>query len=244
MIEDIAGLCGTRLGPGTLYGAIARLEQQGWIEPLPPKRTPPAVSHYCARARGSARKTENAATVHPGRMEKTGSSMNPTLARILTRLYPRQWRERYERNSRRCCKMATAVFELQQMFYGRRFVVLVPTVGSKMDEKFSFGGVVRKPSAFVPLAMSLTALAVVLSHIAIYGAVREPDEGTAAHIWQLLMGLQLPILAFFAIKWLPKAPRQTLIVLGMQAGAALRMRWLQCSTLICECRVSCGFTLI
>jgi DNA-binding PadR family transcriptional regulator len=37
MIEDIACLCGTRLGPGTLYGAIARLEQQGWIEPLPPE---------------------------------------------------------------------------------------------------------------------------------------------------------------------------------------------------------------
>ena len=35
MIEDIASLSGTRLGPGTLYGAIARLEQQGWIEPLP-----------------------------------------------------------------------------------------------------------------------------------------------------------------------------------------------------------------
>jgi DNA-binding PadR family transcriptional regulator len=35
MIEDIARLCGARLGPGTLYGAIARLEQQGWIEPLP-----------------------------------------------------------------------------------------------------------------------------------------------------------------------------------------------------------------
>jgi DNA-binding PadR family transcriptional regulator len=34
MIEDIVGLCGTRLGPGTLYGAIARLEQQGYIEPL------------------------------------------------------------------------------------------------------------------------------------------------------------------------------------------------------------------
>lgn len=36
MIEDIVRLCGTRLGPGTLYGAIARLEQQGWIEPLRP----------------------------------------------------------------------------------------------------------------------------------------------------------------------------------------------------------------
>jgi DNA-binding PadR family transcriptional regulator len=35
MIEDIASMCGTRLGPGTLYGAIARLEQFGWIEPLP-----------------------------------------------------------------------------------------------------------------------------------------------------------------------------------------------------------------
>src|SRR5580658_8579667 len=36
MIEDIARMCGTHLGPGTLYGAIARLEQQGWIRPLPP----------------------------------------------------------------------------------------------------------------------------------------------------------------------------------------------------------------
>src|SRR5271154_4983100 len=35
MIEDIARMCGTRLGPGTLYGAIARLELHGWIEPLP-----------------------------------------------------------------------------------------------------------------------------------------------------------------------------------------------------------------
>jgi DNA-binding PadR family transcriptional regulator len=35
MIEDIVRLTGTRLGPGTLYGAIARLEKLGWIEPLP-----------------------------------------------------------------------------------------------------------------------------------------------------------------------------------------------------------------
>ena len=35
MIEDIASLCGTHLGPGTLYGAIGRLEQQGLIQPLP-----------------------------------------------------------------------------------------------------------------------------------------------------------------------------------------------------------------
>jgi DNA-binding MarR family transcriptional regulator len=35
MIEDIAEMCGTRLGPGTLYGAITRLEQDGLIAPLP-----------------------------------------------------------------------------------------------------------------------------------------------------------------------------------------------------------------
>ena len=34
MIEDIFAMCGTRLGPGTLYGAITRLERQGYIEPL------------------------------------------------------------------------------------------------------------------------------------------------------------------------------------------------------------------
>src|ERR1017187_10236685 len=37
MIDDIARLCGSRLGPGTLYGAIARVEQHGGIEPLSPE---------------------------------------------------------------------------------------------------------------------------------------------------------------------------------------------------------------
>jgi DNA-binding PadR family transcriptional regulator len=51
MIEDIASICGTRLGPGTLYGAIARLEQQGWIEPLPPeeRRRPYRITGEGAR---------------------------------------------------------------------------------------------------------------------------------------------------------------------------------------------------
>ena len=41
---------------------------------------------------------------------------------------------------------------------------------------------------------------------ALYGAVREADEGTRAPIFQLLMATQMPIIAFFAIKWLPRAP--------------------------------------
>ena len=35
MTQDIAAVSGQKLGPGTLYGAIARLEGCKWIEPLP-----------------------------------------------------------------------------------------------------------------------------------------------------------------------------------------------------------------
>jgi DNA-binding PadR family transcriptional regulator len=34
MEKDIEQFSGTRLEPGTLYGALARLERRGWIEPL------------------------------------------------------------------------------------------------------------------------------------------------------------------------------------------------------------------
>ncbi len=85
----------------------------------------------------------------------------------------------------------------------------------------SFGILVKKPSALVPMAMSLTALALVVGHIALFGIAREADENATAHLWQILMGGQLPVLAFFAIKWLPKAPKQTLFVMGVQVGAAL-----------------------
>jgi hypothetical protein len=79
----------------------------------------------------------------------------------------------------------------------------------------------KRPSAYLPLAMSVMALAIVIGHIAIFGAAREADEGAAAHIWQLLMAGQLPVLAFFAVKWLPRAPKQALCVLALQAAAAL-----------------------
>ena len=34
MMEDIFQFCGTKLEPGTLYAALARLERRGWIEAL------------------------------------------------------------------------------------------------------------------------------------------------------------------------------------------------------------------
>jgi hypothetical protein len=91
----------------------------------------------------------------------------------------------------------------------------------------SFGAFVRKPSALIPVAMSLVALAL-LGGAYFFGRVtgqgglvREPDEGAIAHLWQLLMAGQLPVLAFFTFKWLPRAPRQTLLVLALQLVAVL-----------------------
>ena len=79
----------------------------------------------------------------------------------------------------------------------------------------------RRPSGLVPIAMSLAAVTTILLHIAVSGTAPQPDEGAAAHIWQLLMAGQLPVIAFFAVKWLPKDPRAARPVLALQAGAAL-----------------------
>ena len=79
----------------------------------------------------------------------------------------------------------------------------------------------KQASAFLPVTMSMAAVATVLGHVAMFGAAREADEGTAAHIFQLLMIAQVPIIAFFAIKWVPQDPRRALQTLALQAGAAL-----------------------
>ncbi|HET8827558.1 MAG TPA: hypothetical protein VFM77_20625 [Terriglobales bacterium] len=79
----------------------------------------------------------------------------------------------------------------------------------------------KHPSALIPIAMSVTALGVVLGYAAMFGVARQVDEGTAAHIWQLLMVGQVPIVAFFAVKWLRTDFRQGLLILAMQFVAGL-----------------------
>ena len=79
----------------------------------------------------------------------------------------------------------------------------------------------RQPSALFPLVMSLVALAIVLAHAAMFGVVHEADEGTPAHLFQLLMVGQVPFVAYFGIKWLPQHPRQALQVLALHVAAAL-----------------------
>ena len=85
----------------------------------------------------------------------------------------------------------------------------------------NFSTMIKKPSAFLPMVMSLAVLVMLFSYFVRFGIVHETDEGTAAHLFQILMAGQVPIIAFFAIKWLPRFPRQALEVLALQAVAAL-----------------------
>ena len=157
--------------------------------------------------------------------------MTPKLARLLTRLYPRRWRSRY------AAEFEAFLLDDNQAKGNVRIVSdviraamtehLTRAKGGNMNpDPHSFGSIAKQPSAFVPMAMSITALTmlacVLISEIVQNGQIiREADEGTVAHLWQILMAGQLPIIAFFAIKWLPRAPKASLGVLALQAVSAL-----------------------
>jgi hypothetical protein len=90
----------------------------------------------------------------------------------------------------------------------------------------SFRAVLKQWSALAPLAMSLASLTLVLCAVSLDlvqsgHVVRDRDEGSIAHIFQILMTVQMPIALFFAIKSLGRAPAPTLRVLALQAGAWL-----------------------
>lgn len=77
----------------------------------------------------------------------------------------------------------------------------------------------KKPSALIPVLMSLTALVLVAIQVSIHGLSPEPDEGAIAHLYQLLVVGQIPVIAFFGIRWLRLAPLQGLRVVVAQGFA-------------------------
>jgi DNA-binding PadR family transcriptional regulator len=75
LLKDIAEFSGTKLEPGTLYGAISRLERRGWIEALPAedRRRP-----YCITALGMHVLREQLTTMN--RIVSTGLRRLPALS--------------------------------------------------------------------------------------------------------------------------------------------------------------------
>jgi len=79
----------------------------------------------------------------------------------------------------------------------------------------------KQPLALIPIAMSGAAVLIVLVHFALVGAAPQADEGAEAHLWQLLIAGQVPIVALCALLGLARDRRSALRVLGLQAAAAL-----------------------
>lgn len=96
------------------------------------------------------------------------------------------------------------------------------------------GSAFRAKTAWVPLLFAGAAIALLAGYFATgphapvlindHGAPRE-DEGTAAHLWQILMLLQVGAILTFAALWLPRDPKRAapmllLHAIGILASAA------------------------
>ncbi|MGA8940131.1 MAG: hypothetical protein WB439_13300 [Acidobacteriaceae bacterium] len=154
--------------------------------------------------------------------------MSPRLARIVTRLYPQAWRARYGEEFVAMLELGPGDLRVLVNSVGLALQERIfPTQGGSMDgDSNSFGVMIRRPSAFVPVAMSLIALVTVLAALAMEmhtggHIVRSADEGSVAHIWQILMTVQMPVVLYFLVKWLRRAPAGTLEVFALQAGVWL-----------------------
>jgi hypothetical protein len=77
----------------------------------------------------------------------------------------------------------------------------------------------KKASAWIPVVMSLGALALVVIQIAMHGVQPQHDEGALAHLWQLLVLAQLPIIGLFVFRWMRPYPSRSVPVLATQLVA-------------------------
>ena len=75
-------------------------------------------------------------------------------------------------------------------------------------------------SGWLPIAIPVFLLLMGLRFVALNGLVRQADEGTEAHLFQLLMPVQLLVMGYFALTWVPRTPRAALPVLALQVFAA------------------------
>jgi len=153
--------------------------------------------------------------------------MNPRCARALTRLYPKAWRDRYgvEFTQLLCEEGRAGVATFLNVLGMALREHLFPTthVTGTSAAHVSVLALARRPSAMFPMIMSLAALLLmgIFLLLASRGVIplRAPDgdEHLAAHLWQLLMVGQLPVIAWFALRWFFQRPLQTILILSVQA---------------------------
>lgn len=92
---------------------------------------------------------------------------------------------------------------------------------SKNYTPTAIGSLIKKPSAWIPVIIPLLFFTYLIACITLFGIVLEEDERTGAHLFQLWLVLEPLMVGFFAVKWLPYAPKQALLILALQIVAAL-----------------------
>ena len=97
-----------------------------------------------------------------------------------------------------------------------------------IDSNGPHGSAFRAPSGWVSPALAAAALALLAGYLAtgphepnivVENGVPRQDETATARIWQMLMLLQLPAIAVFAVRWLPKDPPRALAMVAVQGLA-------------------------
>lgn len=81
---------------------------------------------------------------------------------------------------------------------------------------------IRKPSAWIPILLSLAMLAIIGMYLAkIIPPDPTGDEGLGAHLFQFWLVLESMMIPFFVIRSLPKAGKQVLPILVIQITLVL-----------------------
>lgn len=75
----------------------------------------------------------------------------------------------------------------------------------------------KRPNAYVPLLLSLAMFGIFVCLFFMSGPpTPQPDEGVAAHLFQIWLVVEAAMILFFALKWLPRKPQQAAVVLATQ----------------------------
>ena len=86
-----------------------------------------------------------------------------------------------------------------------------------VKESDTLFALLKLPSAWIPLALSFACLLMFVGFLVFVGKPATPaqDEGVPAHLFQLLMGVQIPIVSYFMLRWLPRDPARGMVVLAL-----------------------------
>ena len=83
------------------------------------------------------------------------------------------------------------------------------------------GSPAAEPSAWIPIAISLSAATVLVVQALKYGVDGDAGPGPITHLFHLLMAVQLPFVAHFAMRWLRRGSGTALLILTAQVIAAI-----------------------